>query len=68
MFANHGVRFGIAAIGARTTTEIEGRMKKILWIWDNRKTQATTEAKSVKEAMQVVFRAIRNCANVEIEE
>jgi hypothetical protein len=63
MFANHGVRFGMATLGARTIAEIENKMKKILLIWDNRKTKSTTEVKSVQEAMQVVVKAIRNCAS-----
>ena len=47
MFAKHGVRFGMVALGARTTTEIEGKLTEILWIWDNPKTKTATEAKSV---------------------
>jgi hypothetical protein len=37
-----------------------------MWIWDNRKTKAATEAKSVQEAMHSVFGAIKNCVNGKI--
>jgi hypothetical protein len=30
MFANRGMPFGMAALGAKTTTEIEGRQKDIM--------------------------------------
>jgi hypothetical protein len=66
MFANHGVRFEMAVLGARTTTEIEGKLKEILWIWDNRKTKATKEGKSVQEAMKAVFKVVRNCVSGKI--
>jgi hypothetical protein len=63
MFANHGMRFGMAALGAKTTTEIEGILKDIMWIWGNRRKKAVMEAQSVQEAMQMVFGAINNCVS-----
>ena len=49
IYANHGVRFEMAALGAKTTTELTCNLSDIMWIWDNRKTKAATEAKSIHE-------------------
>jgi hypothetical protein len=68
IYANHGVRFGMATLGAKTTAEVEGRLKDIMRIWDNRKTKAATEATSVQEAMHMVFAAIRTCVNGKVAE
>jgi hypothetical protein len=51
VLGNRGLRIGMAALRARTSTKIEGILNKIMWIWDNKKTKAGTEAKSLQETM-----------------